>query len=381
MRAVLVDRIRRQGRISFADFMELVLYHPQLGYYNTAEEKIGPSGDYYTSPSVHPIFGGLIACQLNQMWEILGSPSPFFIIEGGAGKGLLCLDILNRAEESFPLFFENSRYILSDQSPWMTAKQKTLLKDFAASAKVQWMSLQDLLGQPEKWIGCFLSNELIDSLPVHRVQQQGGRLREVFLSRKGSSFSETLDEPSSPALAAYLQSYGCPLQEGQRAEINLQALNLLEDVYRFLDRGFAFTIDYGFEARELYDPSRPDGTLLSYFRHTASSDLYKRIGFQDITAHVNFTALMRKGEEMGLKNLGFTEQYKFLLALGLLKEMEEYEKKSPFYSSAEFLKNKLAMKNFLIPGGMGTLFKVLVQGKGVGSPNLSGFNDPLPRGG
>lgn len=330
MRTILMDRIKRQGRVPFAEFMELALYHPEYGYYNTPREKIGREGDYYTSPSVHPVFGGLIACQINQMWEVLGRPSPFFIIEGGPGKGFLCLDIVNRARGFFPLFFENIRYVLSDQSPRMIARQKTLLKDLASSVPIEWLDPQNLLKQEEKFIGCFLSNELIDSLPVHVVQQDGGRLREVFLALKGDSLLEILDAPSSPSLAAYLESYGCPLEEGQRAEIHLKALDWLEKVNRILKRGFILTIDYGFEGPELYAPSRFGGTLLSYFRHTASSNLYERIGSQDITAHVNFTALIRKGEEMGLKKLGFTEQYKFLLALGLLREIEEHEKNRAF---------------------------------------------------
>jgi SAM-dependent MidA family methyltransferase len=167
------------------------------------------------------------------------------------------------------------------------------------------------------------------------------------------------------------------LQENQRAEINLQALEWLERVNQILKRGFILTIDYGFEAQELYDSSRMDGTLLSYFRHTTSTDFYERLGYQDITAHVNFTALIQKGAQIGLRKIGFTEQYKFLVSLGLLQMMEDYENKSTECPAADFLTNKLAMKSFLVPGGMGTLFKVLVQAKGVGDPKLLGFEDPF----
>jgi len=377
LRAILVDRIQRQGRISFAEFMDLVLYHPEHGYYNSFKEKIGPEGDYYTSPSVHPIFGSLIARQLSQMWEILGCPSPFFIIEGGAGKGLLCLDILNHARDFSPVFFENIRYILSDQSSMMEEKQKSLFQDSPFIDRIQWVNARDLFREGRKFIGCFLSNELVDSFPVHIIQLQERKLAEVLVAVKDQSFVEFLDTPSSPSIAAYLDSYGYPLQKNQRAEINLQALTWLGKVNQILERGFILTIDYGFEARELYDPSRRDGTLLSYFRHTTSTDFYERIGYQDITAHVNFTALIQKGEQIGLKKIGFTEQYKFLVSLGLLQMMEDYEKKSNGRPAAEFLTNKLAMKSFLVPGGMGTLFKVLIQGKGVGNPKLLGFDDPF----
>jgi SAM-dependent MidA family methyltransferase len=376
LRTILVDRIQRQGRISFAEFMDLVLYHPDQGYYNSLKEKIGAKGDFYTSRCVHPVFGGLIARQLCQMWEVLGCPSPFFIIEGGAGKGLLCLDILNYTRDFFSVFFENIRYILSDQSSWMEQKQKSLLKDSPLVEKVQWVGAEDLFHQGEKFTGCFLSNELVDSFPVHIVQQKEGRLWEVFVVLKGQSFSEFLDTPSLPSIPVYLDLYGCPLQEDQRAEINLQGLAWLEQVSQILERGFILTIDYGFEAQELYDPARMDGTLLSYFRHATSTNFYERIGHQDITAHVNFTALIRKGAQIGFRKIGFTEQHKFLVSLGLLQMMEDYENKSTEYPVAEFLTNKLAMKSFLVPGGMGTLFKVLVQGKGVGDPKLLGFEDP-----
>jgi SAM-dependent MidA family methyltransferase len=383
LRAVLVDRIQKVGRISFAEFMDLVLYHPEHGYYNSRREKIGAEGDYYTSPCVHPIFGGLLACQLKQMWEILGRPSPFFIIEGGAGKGFLCWDILTHSRDFFPDFFDSVRYLLSDQSSVMEEKQKSLFNGSPLIGKIQWVSERGGGRERRKFTGCFLSNELIDSFPVHVVQQQEGSLAEIFITLKNQAFIELLGTPSSPSLAAYLDSYGSPLEDHQRGEVNLLALTWMEKVSQILERGFLLTIDYGFEARELYDPSRVNGTLLAYFRHSTSTDFYKRIGYQDITAHVNFTALIRKGEQIGLRKIGLTEQYKFLLGLGLLPKIEEHENESNLRPATEFLTNKLAMKSFLIPGGMGTLFKVLVQGKGVGNPMLLGFDDPLraPRAG
>jgi SAM-dependent MidA family methyltransferase len=375
LRALLGEAIRKEGRISFAQFMQLVLYHPLHGYYNSGREIIGPEGDYFTSPGVHPVFGKLLARQLNQMWEILGRPSPFLLIEMGAGKGLLCADILSQSRDLFPEFFDNLRYLLDDQSSVMREKQKALLAGFLP--RVAWTVGEDLFEDEKGCTGCVLSNELIDSFPVHLVQQSGGKLQEVFVTLQGGSLGETLSDPSSPALSEYLDRYGTPLAEGQRVEINLQALAWLEKASRALERGFILTIDYGFEAEALYAPSRREGTLLAYYRHGAFPDPYRRLGFQDLTAHVNFSALIRKGGELGLEKIGFTDQYKFLLALGLLQEMEDFEKKSALYPPAEFLKRKLAMKRFLLPGGMGTLFKVLAQGKAAGSPDLLGFGDPF----
>jgi len=374
---VIRGLIRERGRIPFAEFMDRVLYHPQLGYYNSSREKIGPMGDFYTSPNVHPIFGHLIARQLHQMWEILGQPSPFNIVEMGAGKGLLCADILDYCQEHLPRFYDDIRYILAEKSPVFEEKQRGLLAPFSAQGKAEWVSPRVLLSGEKTITGCLLSNELVDSFPVHLVQQEGGKLREIYVVDGDHSFAEILAPPSTPALEAYLRDFGAPFQEGQRGEINLQALEWVEGVSRSLHRGFVLTIDYGYKAEELYHPSRRHGTLLCYFRHTTSPNPYQRLGYQDITAHVNFSALIRKGETLGLHGAGYTEQYRFLTALGLLQDLERFEASSERYAAPEFLKKKLAMRNFLIPGGMGSLFKVLAQFKGPKKARLIGFQDPF----
>jgi SAM-dependent MidA family methyltransferase len=372
---VIRERIRDRGRIPFAEFMDLVLYHPQLGYYNSSVEKIGPEGDFYTSPDVHSIFGHLIARQLHQMWEILDHPSPFHIVEMGAGKGLLCADILGYSRDHLLKFYDDIFYILAEKSPGLEEKQKGLLAEFSAQGKAGWVRPEVLLSGESPFTGCLLSNELIDSFPVHLVQQERGQLYEIYVIEQDDSFTEILAPPSSPALEAYLRAYGAPFREGQRGEINLRALEWVEGVSRSLRRGFVLTIDYGYEAEELYHPSRGQGTLLCYFRHTTSTDPYQRIGYQDITAHVNFSALIRKGETLGLHKVGYTEQYRFLTALGLLHDLERFEASSDRYSPPEFHKKKLAMRNFLIPEGMGRLFKVLAQSKGQGEIRLIGFQD------
>jgi len=376
---IILERISARGGIPFVEFMDLVLYHPQHGYYNSFREKIGPKGDFYTSPNVHPIFGHLIARQLEQMWEILGHPSPFNIVEMGAGKGLLCSDILGYGRDHLPRFYKDVLYFLVEKSPMYEEKQKSFLAAFSAQGKVRWVSPEGLLSKEKPLIGCFLSNELIDAFPVHLVQQEGGRLCEIYVAERKNSFAEILGPLSNPLLEGYLQAYGSPFQEGQRGEVNLQALEWLEGVSRSLERGFVLTIDYGYEAQELYHASRRLGTLLCYFRHTTSTNPYQRVGYQDITSHVNFSALVRKGEAMGLQKVGYTEQYKFLAALGLLADLENLERNSGLYSAPDFFKNKLAMKNFLVPEGMGTLYKVLAQGKKLGEVKLSGFQDPFRR--
>ena len=374
---IILDRISARGRIPFSEFMDLALYHPREGYYQSFREKIGPGGDYYTSPHIHPIFGALLSRQLYQMWEILDHPSPFTIVEMGAGKGLLCSDILGDCRSQWPNFYQNLIYVIAEISPALQDKQKLHLSPFEAEGKAEWVLPDVLLNGTRSFNGCFLSNELLDAFPVHLVQEKGGRLWEIYVTSRDGSLLEILGPLSTPLIEEYFNLYGAALEEGQRAEVNLKALEWIEGVNRALRRGFVLTIDYGYEASELYHPERREGTLLCYYRHTTSPNPYQRIGHQDITAHVNFTALVQKGEALGLKKVGYMEQYKFLVSLGLLQELESLEKTSDRSSGPAFWKNKLAMRNFLIPGGMGTLFKVLAQSKGVEEPKLMGFQDPF----
>ena len=377
--SIIQDRIRARGKISFAEFMDLALYYPKEGYYASSRERTGPGGDYYTSPHVHPIFGHLLARQFRQMWEILGHPSPFTLVEMGGGKGLLCADILAYCRSQTPDFYRNLVYTLAEINSPAGERQRALLSPFLEEGKVEFIDPEPVLDGGKAFTGCLFSNELIDAFPVHLVQMEEGKIQEIYVACRGPSFIEIPGPPSTPALEEYFSLYGSPLEEGQRAEVNLKALEWVEGVNRALHRGFVLTIDYGYEAYELYHPDRRDGTLLGYFRHTTSCNPYERIGCQDLTAHVNFTALIKKGESLGLEKAGYTEQYRFLASLGLLQDLESLERDSPSTSDPAFLKNKLAMRNLLIPGGMGSLFKVLVQSKGVGDADLLGFQDPFRR--
>lgn len=377
---ILRDRIREQGgKVPFAEFMDLVLYHPREGYYFSPRERIGGQGDYYTSPHVHPVFGQLLARQFHQMWKILDRPSPFTLVEWGAGKGLLCTHILTYCRSRFPDFFRSLSYLLAEVSPPSVETQRSLIASLRGEGKIQWRDPAALTTGGKAFTGCLFSNELIDAFPVHLVQVKNGKIREIYVACGDQSFEEILGAPSTPALEEYFSLYGAPLEEGQRAEVNLRALDWVEGVSRVLRQGFVLTLDYGYEAADLYHPQRREGTLLCYFRHATSPDPFARIGFQDMTAHVNFTALMKKGEGLGLKKAGYTEQFRFLVSLGLLRDLETLEKDSTSPSDPAFLKGKLAMRNLLIPGGMGTLFKVLCQSKGVRDAELLGFQDPFRR--
>lgn len=354
--------------------MDLCLYHPLYGYYRSHGEKIGKRGDYYTNPCVHPMFGGMLAKQIHQMWDLMGRNPDFRIVEFGSGKGLLCHDILCYLRERKPDFFRCVSYQMVETSPFFRREGENLLSGVGLGEKVQWIGPRELERENFRVRGCILSNELIDSFPVHVVTFRGGCLREIYVALQDGGFREELGNLSSNELEGYFERLGIVLDEGQRAEVNLMALEWMEMVGRILTEGFVITIDYGHEAEILYSPLRGNGTLLCYYRHSWYENPYERIGLQDITSHVDFTSLMRKGEEVGLRSTGLTAQYKFLINLGFLEEAQKGLGEEQ--DSLEGIRNRLAMKTLILPdGGMGDVFKVLIQHKGIDNPQIDGLRD------
>lgn len=364
---ILVTRIGRDGPLTFADFMETCLYHPEYGYYMRKKPEEGAS-DYFTSPEVGPLFGRLLARQVREMWEVMARPSPFTLIECGAGCGRLSEQILTAATEQAPAFGLALRLWLVERSPQLREQAQAALAKFGNRVHVS----AELPSQPP--VGCVLSNELLDALPVHRVVQRGERLREIYICVRAGGLAEAEGEPSSPAVSDYLERYGAPLEDGQQAEVHLAALAWLEEAVAALARGFLLTIDYGYRAHELYVPHHLRGTLLAYRQHRAHEDWLAWPGEQDLTAHVNFTALEKRGQELGLETLGFTQQASFLLALARASEFADIE--GPGGGDCEKLARRQALKQLIHPGGMGETFKVLIQGKGFSGARLSGL-EPL----
>jgi SAM-dependent MidA family methyltransferase len=372
LRGFILSQIEERGPIPFVQFMDWCLYHPEYGYYRSEKTRIGRDGDYYTSPCVHPIFGHLIAKQLFQMAEILGKET-FDVVEMGGGRGFLCMDILDWAKKSSPTFYKRLRYHLIETAPHFLKEQKVRLYEYEREGRVFWLIPEELTNGEFKIEGCFLSNELVDAFPVHRVVFDQGSLKEICLNHKNNQLEEEWREPSDPRISDYLRSMNVALEEGQKAEVNLQALNWMEKVGRCLKKGFVLTIDYGYLTDELYTPSRRDGTLLCYYQHQASFNPYERLGEQDITSHVNFTSLIKKGEEVGLHFTGLVPQYRFLIGLGILQEMESLERD---LSEIDGLRLRLSLKHLIEPeAGMGEVFKVLIQHKRIEKPPLDGLRD------
>ncbi|MBI4759134.1 MAG: SAM-dependent methyltransferase [Chloroflexi bacterium] len=365
-------RIRERGRITFAEYMALALYAPGLGYYTAPGRRIGKEGDYFTSPNVSPLFGAALARQLTQMWELLGRPVGFAVVECGAGTGLLAGDILKTLREALPELFAGLRYLIVEVSRPLAAVQRRRLGTLSLPrSKVQWFfDMAHLIREPLPLVGCVLSNEFVDALPVHRVRMVRGHLREIYVTLKDGRFVEVEGPVSASGLVEYFPALGVELVQGQEAEVNLAALRWLEQVGETLDRGFVVTIDYGYEAPELYDPRHLGGTLVGYRGHRLCTNPYEAVGRQDLTAHVDFTALVKHGEKAGLATTGITSQMMFLLSLGVLSEIDELP------DGLEARRERLAARHLIMPGGMGEVFRVLIQHKGVANPQLQGLASP-----
>ncbi len=362
----LRERIARGGPMTFRDFMEAALYHPKHGYYSTNAGVAGRGGDFVTSPEVHPIFGTLVAKTLLELWDAMGRPLRFDVVDQGGGSGLLARDALRWAHEREPSFAAALRYTLVERSAAMRAEQERALGELELPAgALSWAG-----ELPPDIQGVVLSNELVDAFPVHRVVRAGAELREVYVALDGDRFADKLGGLSTPALWSYFDALEVMPGDGHYAEVNLDAIAWMRDVARALSRGYVLTFDYGYEAPDLYAPFRRDGTLLCFYEQSAGSDPYQRIGKQDMTASVDFTTLKRVGVEAGLATLAMADQSSFLVRLGIGEgvaaaqgQMEEY-----------FARRRVVM-DLIDPGRLGRI-KVLLQGKGVpDGPLPAGFRE------
>jgi SAM-dependent MidA family methyltransferase len=317
---------------------------------------------------VHAIFGRLIARQLAEMWELLGSPQPFLAVESGAGIGRLAAHILDFAARELPAFYAATKYIAVEHSAERRAEHAAALVSHIARGRVS--SSAAISGDIPA--GCIFSNELLDALPTHRVVMEGGNLREVYVGIEDGKFIEVLGECSTLAIEEYFREQGIALDEGQQADACLEACNWIGGAGRAIGQGFVMTIDYGHEAHALYDERHNRGTLLAYSGHRVTENVLDAPGEQDLTAHVNFTALQIWGRRAGLQRTGLVTQSQFLVALGRANEFADlYE---PGQSEVEKLRARLLLKNLIHPEGLGEKFQVLIQHKGIENPRLTGLS-------
>jgi SAM-dependent MidA family methyltransferase len=348
--------------------MEMALYYPGLGYYCSTKEKFGKEGDYFTAPFFTNVYGSVIARQLEEMWHHTGKKE-FIIAEFGAGSGALCADILTQLEKNTQ-FFNQLKYCIVEKSDSLRERQRALFSNSAILQKVSWL---DSIDEISPFTGCVLANEVLDNFSVHRVIMKEEELMEVFVDHY-NGFVERL-KPAADDLKFYFKQLEVELPNDFCAEVNLQAIEWIKAMSASLAKGFIITIDYGFPSSELYQSYRSLGTIVCYHKHSVNDQPYANIGEQDITAHVNFSALDLWGRKNGLMNCGFATQSQFLSGLGLtgyLRKLELQEK-----NDIDFRKKFMLLHTLLV--SMGRKFKVLIQQKGLQKPLLSGlqFCQPL----
>jgi len=357
LRDLIIQKIRQEGPLSFHDFMDMCLYYPGLGYYTSGVEKQGQEGDYYTSPLLSPVFGKMIAQQLEEMWSLSGEKE-FTVVEFGAGNGTLCRDILNNLKKKKKLYSQLS-YCIVEKSTGLSKKESLCL----AHKNVIW---HDSARTLPAITGCVLSNELVDNFPVYRVIMQD-ELMEVFVDYN-KEFVELL-KPARQALTDYLAELKIHLPKGYRTEINLDATRWIREIALMLKKGYVLTIDYGYPSDELYAGYRNRGTLVCYHKHRINFDPYLNIGEQDITTHVNFSALCLWGFKYGLEYCGFRDQGHFLQALGFRESIQKA--KAPANHYLNYLKEEFLEETLLMD--MGHRLKVLIQQKEMPKYELMGL--------
>jgi SAM-dependent MidA family methyltransferase len=350
LQQVIVERIQREGPIPFAEYMRMALYEPEFGYYVSGPMKMGWEGDYYTSTDVSNLFAHCMGRQLSQLWQRLGLPGRFIVLEQGAGRGDLQRGVLAWASKNSPELHAALEYHTEDihsghdvGAPFMAPARFIASREGGEIASRE----DGGIAQPTIFPSVIISNELVDAFPVHIVEKRDSRLYEVYVTVEDGQLREVLDEPSSSEVAEYLDRFAVPwtqFQDGWRAEINLDARRWMERCVQLLTapfpegfrlhypsgpsiqrkrRGYLLTIDYGEKARELYTPQRYRGTLASYFQHQMTERPLVRPGKQDITAHVNFSALIAEGRRLGLRLDRYTTQRHWLTTMGIYEELQQ----------------------------------------------------------
>jgi SAM-dependent MidA family methyltransferase len=430
---LIVDRVRRDGPITTAAYIDLALYHPELGYYARAGQRSGRGGDFFTSVDVGPLFGELLAGQIAECTELLASflpargappalaharpsaklratlsvskgrrrgsaalpsggppqrasvrvgdpgasrgpqalPRPpasvIDVVEAGAGNGRLARDVMDALARDHPGAYERVRLHLVERSDAARAAHAGTLGPHVARLASSGGCL------PPAVTGVIFANELLDALPVHAVVMRRDGLKEIYIGERAGRLVEVEGPRSTPAIEEHLRRVGARLAPGQRAEVNLAAQEWIEAAARALTRGFLLLIDYGHEAAELYSATHAAGTLTTFRRHRAGpdADWLAGPGEQDITAHVDLTAVRVAAERAGLTTMGVLDQTYFLLGLGIADRVGSGFSRTRVGSG---FSRTLQAKTLMLPGGLGSTHKVMIFGKGVGAPALKGLS-------
>ncbi len=355
--------IARRGPISFRDFMARALYDSDYGYYGSGQARVGRGGDFFTNVSVGPLFGRLLARQFAEMWQRLGKPADFVIVEQGANRGDFAADVLAALREFNPACYAATTVWLIEPLAGLRQAQDERLQDFGAE-KVRWT---DSPANLPAFQGVHFSNELLDAFPVHRVCRRGDRWVERcvdFQEDRGFVFIDA--EITAPELAAHLTRLPA-VADGYETEVNLAVAPWLAEVSSRLHAGYILAIDYGYPRSEYYRPERTSGTLSAYAAHRREPDPLQRPGEIDLTAHVDFTTLAEVAPGVGLQLAGFTDQHHFMVGLSRLHFSDDYA------MTAAGQQELRAFKTLMHPTLMGQSFHAICLAKGVAGTTLSGF--------
>ena len=369
LRDKIIRQIREKGPMPFSRYMEICLYDTELGYYSRSAGQFGKAGDFYTSSDVHAVFGRLLARQFEEMWRVLGSPAQLELLELGPGRGLFARDVLDWSQKKFPEFFQALRYTLAETSPALRKSLESRLRDYFESGKAG-LSVNPLTrALPSAVPLIIFANEFFDALPVEILSSSG----KLVISEEEGRFIESWAQPA-PEETGFLDRYSVQPEEGERLEVPLGAQQAMAAIADQLQRGFLIAIDYGYTRAEQL-AGRHRGTLMTYRQHSASPNPYEAPGEQDITAHVNFTALAAQAEESGLQVQPFITQSQFLLGIG-----EENQFADAFEDCRlpqEKAKVALQVKHLITPAGVGENFQVMLATQGVAQSsvqNLAGLS-------
>lgn len=337
--------------ISYADYMEAVLYHPKYGYYMKDKQKIGSQGDFITTSNVSDIYGRIIAKWFATIYKKYDLEPNF--CEIGAGNGRFAHAFLQEWEKFIKTPIQ---YMIVESSPYHLKLQNELISPHHRIIQVN--NLEDL----EPFKGIVFSNELFDALPVHVIEKENGQLYEVMVGIKNESLYEEKVSLTNPAIYSFLEESMLELKEKQRLEVPLLMEGMLQDISRVLTKGLVVTADYGYTKEDWNHPSRMKGSLRGYYQHQMINNVLEHPGEMDITSHIHFDWLIQKGEQAELVFHSKLRQDQFLLKAGILKELENHYDPNPF---SEVAKRNRAIRSLIMPSGISSFFHLIIQQKGI----------------
>ena len=345
---------KRDKKITYSEYIEAALYAPEIGYYMKPGTKIGRSGDFYTTSNIHNVFGACLGRWIAKaIREKQLAPG---IIEIGGGTGKLAFDILSSLKRLDSELFERLTYTIVDSSPFHQSEQKERLAEFTN------VTFLKELPESLEFTGVIFSNELFDALPVHVIEKKQGVLYEVFIKEQDGRLSETIELLSDSRIQEYIKSQSIDLAENQRFEVPLKMVEMIFTISSTLTKGIMVTFDYGYTQVEWSEPVHRHGSLRGYYRHQLFEDILQYPGKMDMTTHIHFDALQHYGERVGLRFEALQSQADFLIQAGLLSELEDHQNLDPF---SEIAKRNRAIRSLVIPGGISSYFRVMLQSKGM----------------